>query len=389
MQTGLPVLSKPKEAMVMRKLPAWKLVTVLSMLTALALLAAACGEEPTVSPGGGTAPRLTVGAVHVGSVDDAGYNQAQHEGLMEMKNAVDGVEVIEAANVPEGPDVVKVMRNMIDRGATLIFPQSFGYMDFALDLAKEYPDVVFEHPAGYKVSKNFGNYWAASDQLHYALGVGAGKTTTSDKIGFIAAMPIPQVIYSINSYHLGARSVNPDVTTTVVFTGSWSDPGKEAAATNSLADRGIDVIASLVDSPITVVQTSEERDVWAIGYHSAAAAEFAPTKWLSGVDFNWAPLFTKYAEQVIDGTWEPTFDRPGIGEDVSRLAPYGPNVAEDVQAAINATVALFTNGELESPLAGPVYDQDGTLRIKDGKAPSPDLTNEIDWFADGIIGQTK
>lgn len=359
------------------------------LIGALALIAGACGEEGDVTPGAAPEPKLVVGAIHVGSIDDAGYNQAQHEGLMEMKASVDGVKVIEAENVPEGPDVTKVMENMIAEGATLIFPQSFGYMDFALDLAKQYPDVVFEHPAGYKVSENFGNYWAASDQLHYALGVGAGKMTKSDKIAFIGAMPIPQVIYSINAYHLGARSVNPDVTTYAIFTGSWSDPGKEAAATNGLADRGVDVVASLVDSPITVVQTAEERRLWSIGYHSAAAADFAPQYWLSGVDFNWGPLFTKYAQQVIDGTWEPTFDRPGIDADVARLAEFGPNVPMEVQDAINSAVDRFIVGELKGPLAGPVYDQDGTLRIAKGKVPSPDLTNEIDWFAEGIVGQTK
>lgn len=362
-------------------------VGLVLLVSLLVVLASACGDENKTSPG--AQPKLIVGAVHVGSVDDAGYNQAQHEGLMEMKSEVPGVKVIEAANIPEGPDVVKVMQNMIGEGATLIFPQSFGYMDFALDLAKQYPDVAFEHPAGYKVSKNFGNYWAASDQLHYALGVGAGLTTKSDKIAFIGAMPIPQVLYSINSYHLGARSVNPDVETYVIFTGSWSDPGKEAAATNSLADRGVDVIASLVDSPITVVQTAEEREIWSIGYHSAAAADFAPKYWLSGVTFNWGPLFTKYAEQVIDGTWEPTFDRPGLEEEVATLAPFGPGVPMEVQTAVEAVVDSFISGDLKSPFVGPVYDQDGKLRIKKGEVPSPDLTNEINWFAEGIVGQPK
>ena len=374
--------------MKLRKRPSGHLLLI-SVVGIVALIAMACGQENKTSPGAAPQPKLIVGAIHVGSVDDAGYNQAQHEGLMAMKDAVPGVKLIEAANVPEGPDVTKVMQNMINEGATLIFPQSFGYMDFALDLAKQNPDVAFEHPAGYKVSKNFGNYWAASDQLHYALGVAAGMMTKTDKIGFIGAMPIPQVIYSINAYHLGARSVNPDVTTTAIFTGSWSDPGKEAAATNGLADRGVDVTASLVDSPITVLQTSEQRGMWAIGYHSAAAAKFAPTKWLSGVDFNWTPLFTKYARQVIDGTWEPTFDRPGLDQGVARLAPFGPNVPLDVQTAVNSVVDDFISGQLKSPLTGPVYDQDGKLRISAGKVPSPDLTNEIDWFAEGIIGQAK
>ena len=354
----------------------------------VALIAGACSSSNKTS-GGSTKTKLTVAGIHVGSVTDAGYNQAQHDGLMYLKDHVAGVKVIEAENIPEGPDVQRVMENMIGQGATLVFPQSFGYQDFALNVAAAHSSVFFEHPAGYKSAANFGTYWAASDQLHYALGVAAGKMTKTNKIGFVGSMPIPQVIASINAFHLGARSVNPTVTTTVIFNGTWLDPAKEAAATNTMADKGIDVVASLVDSPVTVTQTAEQRHVFAIGYHSAAAAKFAPNYWLSGVDFNWGPMFVQMANDVLNGTWKAQNTIAPVTADVARLAPFGKNVPAEVQAATNNALNDFREGVRKSAFTGPVYDQSGQLRIKAGETPDYTFNNNVNWFAQGIIGQPK
>jgi basic membrane protein A and related proteins len=361
-------------------------VVFTAVLLAVSFIAVACGDNGTK---GGQEPKLIVGALHVGSIQDAGYNQAQHDGLVYLEDNVPGIKLIEASNVSEGPDSQRVMENMVRQGAKLIFPQSFGYLDWALKTAKANPTVTFMHPAGYKMANNLGTYWSASDQLHYALGVGAGLMTKTDKIAFIGAMPIPQIIESIDAFHLGARSVNPNITTYALFTGTWLDPAKEAAATNTVVDRGADVVASLVDSPISVVQTAEQRGIYSIGYHSAAGANFAPKGWISGVDFNWGPLFVKYAHQVMNGTWKATMDRPGLSADIVRLAPFGKNVPQDVRDAMTETVQKFISGELKSPLQGPVYDQSGKLRIKAGQVPGADLINTIDWFAQGIVGQTQ
>src|SRR5581483_7731250 len=265
----------------------------IAVLAAVALTSVAWG-----SPSAPRANTLIVGGIHVGSVKDAGYNEAQHDGLMYLQAHLPGVKVIEASNIPESPQVESVMQTMINQGAKLIFPQSFGYQDFALNVAAKNPSVDFEHPAGYKYAPNFGTYWAASTPINYALGVAAAKMSKTGKIGFVGAMPIPTVIATADAFHLGARTVNPKITTTVIFTGSWSDPAKEAAAVNTFANAHVDVVASLVDSPITVVKTAEQRHMFAIGYHSAAAAKYAPKYWLSGVDFNWGPMFVTMAKSV-------------------------------------------------------------------------------------------
>jgi basic membrane protein A and related proteins len=370
--------------------------TILALATAAAVvIAAACGgttstPSPSVTAQPTATPiRLIVGAIHVGSIKDAGYNQAQHEGLVWMTQHVPGVKLLEAENVPEGPDVERVMENMIGQGATLIFPQSFGYMDFALNVAQRHPDVKFEHPAGYKLADNFGTYWAASDQLTYVLGVSAGLSTKTNTIAFVGAMPIPQVLASVNAFHLGARSVNPKVETRAVFTGTWSDPAKEAAATNAVIDQGADVVTMLVDSPITVVQTAEKRGVRSIGYHSSAVAEFAPNGWISGVNFGWGPFFERQANAVIDGTWKSENYIGPVATGMANLAPWGKNVPETVKTTVASKLTAFQSGELPSPYVGPVYDQAGGLRIRAGEVPSPDFVNTVDWFAQGVVGQPK
>ena len=361
--------------------------SAIALLAGIALVSVAWGSS--AAPGAQRADTLIVGGIHVGSIKDAGYNQAQHDGLMYLQQHVPGVKVIEAENIAEGPGVESVMQTMINQGAKLIFPQSFGYQDFALNVAAKNPGVFFEHPAGYKSAPNFGTYWAASTPINYALGVAAAMTTKTGKLGFIGAMPIPTVIASANAFHLGARSVNPKITTTVIFNGTWADAGKEAAATNTLADKGVDVVASLVDSPITIVKTAEKRHIFAVGYHSAAAAKFAPNYWLSGVDFNWGPMFVQMANQVLSGEWKAQNWMAPVSSKIARLAPFGKKVPVAAKTAATKTVALFASGKLKSPFTGPVYDQSGKLRVPKGTVPDPGFEFGINWLAQGMIGKPK
>ncbi len=222
------------------------------------------------------AQNLIVGAIYVGSINDYGYNRAMHDGLMAMKEAVPGVTVLEAENVPELAEAERVMEGMIQQGAKLIFATSFGHQQFAFNLAKKHPDVVFEHAGGWMQAANFGNFFGATQAAWYPMGVAAGKMTKTNTLGFVAGVPIGYVIGNINAFALGARSVNPNVEVRVVTTGSWSDKAKEAAATNALIDQGADVIAMHVDSPATVIQVAESRGAYSIGFQSIEARALAP-----------------------------------------------------------------------------------------------------------------
>jgi basic membrane protein A and related proteins len=354
----------------------------LALIAAAAITSAAWGTSTA-------SKEMVVGGIHVGSVKDAGYNQAQHDGLVYMEKRVPGVKLIEAENIPEGPQVESVMQNMIGQGAELIFPQSFGYQDFALNVAAKNPKVAFEHPAGYKYAPNFGTYWAASTPINYALGVAAAKMSKTGKIGFVGAIPIPTIIATADAFHLGARSVNPKITTTVIFTGSWADPAKEASAVNTLANQKVDVVATLVDSPITVVKTAEQRHIFAVGYHSAAAAKYAPKYWLSGVDFNWGPMFVQMAKDCLADTWKAKSWVAPVRMHIAKLAPFGPKVPMATRLAAAKTVNLFATGKQTSVFKGPVYDQSGKLRVKKGVQPPPSFEQNVTWLAKGMIGRTK
>lgn len=331
---------------------------------------------------------LVIGALHVGSMNDAGYNQAHHAGLVAMNENLPFVKLIEAENVPESADAERVMENMIQQGAKIIFPQSFGYLDPALNVAAKYPDVIFMHPAGFKLADNLGTYWGNNFEAMYLAGIAAGAATESNQLGFITAFPIPNILASLNAFHLGAKSVNPDVTTTLVINGAWVDPTKEAAATNALADAGVDVVTMIVDSPVTVVKTAEERGIKVIGFHSDALKEFAPNGWLTGVAYTWGPLFTRIVESVQDGTWKSEHIRGGVESDFVTLAEYGPSVTDETKAQIEEAKAGIISGDLKI-FQGPILDNEGTVRIPEGEAGGIELLDTTDWLVEGVVGQTE
>jgi len=341
-----------------------------------AVSAEAAGEE------------FIVGALHVGSINDAGYNQAHHAGLVAMTENLPNVKLIEAENVPESADAERVMENMIQQGAKMIFAQSFGYLDPALNVAEKYPEVIFMHPAGFKLADNLGTYWGNNFEAMYLTGIAAGAATESGKLGFVTAFPIPNILASVNAFHLGAKSVNPDVETTLVINGSWVDPAKEAAATNALADAGVDVVTMIVDSPVTVVKTAEERGIKAVGFHSDALAQFAPNGWLTGVAYTWGPLYTRLVESAMDGSWTSEHIRGGIETDYVSLAAYGPSVTEETQQQIADAEAALVSGDL-SIFQGPIVDNKGTVRIAEGEIGGMELLDTTDWLVEGVIGQTE
>ncbi|HVC62124.1 MAG TPA: BMP family ABC transporter substrate-binding protein [Acetobacteraceae bacterium] len=217
------------------------------------------------------AKELVVGFIYVGAKDDYGYNQSHAEAAAMLKKTP-GLKIVEQEKVPETDDVQKTMESMIQLdGATLLFPTSFGYFDpYVLRMAKKYPKIEFRHCGGLWTDKdpmNAGSYFGYIGMCQYLNGIAAGHTTKSKKLGFVAAKPIPQVLQNINSFLLGARTVHPDITVTVIFTGDWSMPVKEAEAANSLIDQGMDVLTCHVDSPKVIMETCERRSIYCCGYH--------------------------------------------------------------------------------------------------------------------------
>jgi basic membrane protein A and related proteins len=354
------------------------LIAILSIIAVFAVGAA--GETAD--------PKLKVGVVHLGSVNDGGYNQAHADGIAVMKKNLPEVEVIQVENVAEGADAERVMENMIKQGARLIFAASFGYLEPALRVAQKYPDVKFVHPGGYKRLPNVTTYWASTPEAFYLMGMAAGKTTKTNKIGYVVALPISFFLANVNAFELGARAANPQVETRVVFTGTFLDRGKEATAANALLDQGVDVLGVIVDSPITVVQAAEKRNAYAVGFHSLAAQKFAPKGWITGVAFTWGNLYTRFARSVLDGTFTSENILGSLKDDFLTLAPFGPAVPADAIGLLNARKADFMAGKAH-PFQGPLRDNKGVERVKAGEAfPLTDL-GKMDWLVEGVIGQPR
>jgi basic membrane protein A len=329
---------------------------------------------------------LVVGAIYVGSISDYGYNQSMHEGLVAMKEAIPDTTLLEAENVPETAEASRVMEGMIQQGAKLIFATSFGHQQAAFDLAKQHPDVAFEHAGGWMQAPNFGNFFAATQAAWYPMGVAAGKMTKSNTLGFVAGVPIGYVVGNINAFALGARSVNPKAEVRVVAIGSWSDKAKEAAAAGALIDQGADVVTMHVDSPATVIQTAESRGVYSIGFQSLAAEKLAPKGWLTGLGFTWGPFMTETAKSVIAGTFKPAMVRDGLGK-MMAVAPFGSAVPEPVRAMVTVSANRVAGGF--NPFTGPIVDNTGTVRIKEGESWGGDKMGNFDWYVEGVIGKAK
>lgn len=360
----------------------------------LSLKLNACTNASSSAAGG--EGDLVMGFVYVGPRDDYGYNQAHAEGH-DAVSQLEGVTTREEAFVPETTAVQESIRSMIDLdGASVIFATSFGYFDpHVLELAQEYPDVQFFHCGGlYQEGvhpDNVGSYFGYIDEAQYVAGVVAAHASQSKRLGFIAAKPIPQVLRNINSFTLGARSIDPSVTTQVIFTGDWSLPVREAEAANSMADQGIDVLTCHVDSPKVVIETAERRGIFSSGYHADQTA-LAPKGYLTGAEWNWAGVYTRYVEMFKEGKTlmnggVPHLVRGGLKEDFLKLSPYGPAVSDEAKQAADAAKEQLLAGELVI-YSGEVKDNKGNVVIQSGqKLEQTSIELEkMNWLMDGVLG---
>jgi len=342
----------------------------------------------------GAQDKVKMGFIFVGPRDDYGYNQAHYEGKSAVAK-LDWVKAVDEEKVPETIEVQKTMESMIKLdGVQVLFPTSFGYFDpHILKVAPQFPNVRFLHCGGLyqegKHPKNAGSYFGYIDEPEYVAGIVAGGMTKSGKLGFVAAKPIPQVLRNINSYTLGARSIRPNCTTNVIFTGDWSLPVREAEATNSLVDQGIDVITCHVDSPKVVMTMAEKRGINCTGYH-VNQSKLAPRGYLTGAEWNWAKVYMDYADMIRKGTEVPHLIRGGLKEGIVKVSDYNPVVTESVRKQANAAKAKFMSGAMVV-YKGPIKDNTGNFVIPAGEEYiQTDIRLEsMGWLVEGVIGSTK
>ncbi|MGD9738604.1 MAG: BMP family ABC transporter substrate-binding protein [Bauldia sp.] len=362
------------------------------LLRTSAALGGAAALSPLIGSRAFAQGALTVGFIYVGPRDDYGYNQAHAEGAAIVKE-IPGVTVIEEENVPETVAVQRSMESMINLdGATLLFPTSFGYFDpHMLAVAAGYPDIQFRHCGGLWTDANppnTGSYFGYIGMGQYLNGIIAGHMSRSKKIGFVAAKPIPQVLLNINSFALGARSVDPTITCQVIFTGEWSMAVREAEATNVLLDQNVDVVTMHVDGPKVVVETAAARGAYVCGYHASQAA-LAPQLYLTGAEWNWGQVYTNFVNAMLAGEPLGNFVRGGLAEGFVKMSAYGPAVTPEAAAAADAVKAEIMAGGY-SVIKGPLYSNTGTLVVPEGVAYAEDAIEleSMDYLVDGVLGST-
>ena len=365
-----------------------------------AATAAGVGDSTVDSAGApeaGTAPgqgATKVGFIFVGPKDDFGYNQAAYEGSVAVADAHPGIEVLRAENVPEDDNATRVMEKMIDDGATIIFATSYGHLDPALKVAAEHPEVAIVQQGNFikgDLAPNVGTYFGTVFEPVYLAGIAAGKATTSNKLGYVYAFPIPQTIANINAFELGAKSVNPAAETLVVNTSNWCDPAKQAEAAASLFGQGVDVITQHQDCTATITKAAEEAGKMVVGYHADASA-LAPNGWVTGSEWAWADVYNDIVDTAIAGDFTGSKYnanyRVGLKDGANPFvqSTYGSMVDAATQALIGEQLALISS--TGSPFAGPVIAQDGSTLFAAGEVPdyaAIEAKNTV--FVEGVIGE--
>lgn len=326
-----------------------------------------------------------VGFIYVGPIGDGGWTYAHDQARLYLEDQM-GVATLYKESVPEDAEVEKTIMDMIDQGATVIFATSFGYMDYVEKISKEFPDVTFMHCSGYKSTDNMGNYFGRMYEPRFLSGVVAGMKTESNKLGYVAAFEIPEVVRGINAFALGAQSVNPDVEVEVVWTHTWYDPATEKEAGKALLDNGCDVIAQHQDTA-GPQQAAEERGKFAIGYNTDSR-EMAPNAYMTAPIWNWGPYYVDQVTKAFDGTWSNEPYWGGMSDGVVDLDSLTELAPEGAQAKVNELKAQIVDGSL-MVFQGPLYDQNGELKVEEGTTMTDGDLLSMDWFVQGVKGKLQ
>ena len=324
-----------------------------------------------------------VGFVYVGPIGDHGWTYRHDHGRLAIEREFgDAVETSYVESVSEGPDAERVIRQLASSGHDLIFTTSFGFMNPTAKVAKRFPKVRFEHATGYKQAENLSTYSARFYEGRFICGVIAGKLSKSGRIGYVGSFPIPEVVRGINAFLLGARSVNPDMTISVVWVNSWYDPGKEGEAAKTLINQGADIITQHTDSPAPL-QAAQILGVKGFGQASDMIA-FAPDSQLTSIIDDWDSYYVERTRAVLDGTWTSHDVWHGLKQGMVAMAPY-TNMPEDVAELARETEIAIRDGRLH-PFAGPIRDQSGKIVVAEGEIADAAMLLGMDFYVEGVEG---
>ncbi len=349
--------------------------------------------------------KLKVAFIYIGPPGDFGWTYAHEQGRIALEKALPDVETIKVENVPEG-QAGPFLDQVIKDGAKVIFTTSFGYMDPTLEAAKKYPDVIFAHATGFKRAPNMATYMIDLYQMYYLNGMIAGALTKTNKLGYVAAFPIPEVKRDINAFALGARAVNKKATLSVTWINAWFDPNKAKEATEALLAGGADAFAFHEDTP-TVIQTAAAKGGFGFS-HNSPMQKFAPKAIPSGQLSDWAPYYIDFVKKVQAGTYTTknleNVDYWGrMSEGGAQLGaeygvPINPEFIEALKAKKVGTRSVYDlvlarmkqmsakGGPKFEPFTGPIKDRNGVIRVPAKKSLTQGELFSMEWAAPGVTG---
>jgi basic membrane lipoprotein Med (substrate-binding protein (PBP1-ABC) superfamily) len=328
---------------------------------------------------------MKVGFLFVGPVSDHGWNFEQDKARQKLEANLKGkITTTSAESVYENSDAERVMEKMIAQGAKIIFATSYGYLEPVSREAARHPDVKFMQLSRFENRKNLATYFYLGFQPMYIAGVVAGRTTKTNKIGFVASNPVPPIVQSINAFALGVKSVNPKAHVRVVWTNVWIDPATEVEAAKGLFDTGVDILAFDQSDSLPIVKAAEGHNVKVVGCYSDAH-EFAPKNWLTGASLNWAPFYTRVCQYVLDNKWQSGITICSMFDDSVQLSTLGPAVTPTVKKEAEEIAAKIKSGKL-TIFQGPVKDNTGKVRLEAGKKPDIHWLSTMDFLVDGVDG---
>ncbi len=374
----------------------------LALAGAFSMMLSACGKEEAKAPAAepkkdaadattnapaapaADAP-LKVAFIYVSPANEEGWS-SQHDLARKALEAKYGskVQITCLENIPENADAERVLRDLAKQGNKLIFATSFGYMNSVMKVAKEFPDVHFEHCTGYQSAANVLNYTARFYEARYMAGILAGATTKTNILGYVAAFPIPEVLQGINAFTRGAQSVNPNIEVRVVWTSSWYDPGKESDATKSLIGQKCDVITHHTNST-AVAAACEEAKVPVISYNSAMK-KAAPTMLLAGVVHLWDEYYSKRIDAQLAGTWKPENLWGGAPEHMIDVVEVSDKAPKEAVAKMREIYDAMEKREFH-PFAGPVVTNEGKEVVAAGQTPTDKDLLSMNWLVKGVAGK--
>lgn len=360
---------------------------LLASVMCIGLALTGCGsskKEANTQKAASDKKETKVGFIYVGPVGDGGWTYSHDEGRKYLEKELKVPTIYKESVKEDTAEVQKVVEDMINQGCNIIIGTSFGFMDGMEKEAQKHKDIKFLHASGYKSSENMANYFGRIYQARYLSGIVAGMKTKTNKIGYVGAFPIPEVVRGINAFALGVKSVNPKAEVSVKWTNTWYDPAKEKEAAKALLAEGSDVITQHQDTA-GPQQAAEEKGAFSIGYNTDMKDK-APKAYMTAPIWNWGPYYVEQVKAIKEGTWKSQNVWGGLETGMVSLAPLTENAPAGAKEAVEKAQKEIMDGK-NKIFVGPIKDQNGNIKVEKDKIMTDEELLSFNWFVEGVKGQ--